>query len=479
MNDKVKKAIDDYNNTFMWMNPSQYEHVLEVAESKSDSPLIDSMSREDLYSVIESIEPGMKDIWFKQLSRISNKAASYYYFPRKLFPVGKDCEIVISCRYDFQKLVGKFKAVISPYYNYPYEYGVEYKPHTVTVVGAGKEILIPFVFPAEDRYILSLYEVDGDKETLFMTYSFYALDDDLFSLQPYKADLHMHTTFSDGVEPPELVVTSVRERGMDICAVTDHNNFQGSVEARKKASEMGLNLSVLLGEEYSLAYSPMHIVSIGTNEPVDRYYISHKLTEDERVKEIVDDASELSCDKVAYACTQVLLDEVNRMGGVTILAHPFWKPINPDGTRMDTPEKLFMELASHRKFTGLEIVSGAPVNDCDNANMQASLAQEILRNYDGIPFTGITDSHNYSTDLICGKHYTVIFSRSPEVEDVISALKQGMCMAVEIVGGRPMCYGSYRLAKLGHYLADFYFPERDEKAKVEGILAREKYLRNN
>ena len=231
-----------------------------------------------------------------------------------------------------------------------------------------------------------------------------------------------------------------------------HNNFQSSVEARKKASEMGLNLTVLLGEEYSLAYSPMHIVSIGTNEPVDRYYISHKLTEDERVKEIVDDASELSCDKVAYACTQVLLDEVNRMGGVTILAHPFWKPINPDGTRMDTPEKLFMELASNRKFTGLEIVSGSPVGDCDKANLQASLAQEILHDFKGIPFTGITDSHNYSTDLTCGTHYTIIFSGSMGSEDILSALKQGMCVAVETVGNRPMCYGNYRLAKFGHYL---------------------------
>lgn len=229
MNEKVKKVIDEYYNTFMWMNQTKYRHVLEVADIKSKSPQIDSMSKEEFPSVIESIESQMKDIWFKQLSRLNDKVALYYFFPQEIFSVRKKSEIIIRCRYKYQKLVGQFKAVISPYYNYSYNYGVEFKPQTVSAVGNGEEIHIPFVFPTEDRYIVSLFEVDGDKETLFMTYSFHAVEDDLYSLQPYKGDLHMHTTFSDGVEPPKLVMTSVRERGMDICAVTDHNNFYGSV----------------------------------------------------------------------------------------------------------------------------------------------------------------------------------------------------------------------------------------------------------
>jgi len=366
--------------------------------------------------------------------------------------------------------------VISSYYNYSYNYGIEYRPQTVSAVGNGEEILIPFVFPAEDRYIVTLFEVDGDRETLFMTYSFYAVEDDLYSLQPYKADLHMHTTFSDGVEPPELVMTSVRERGMDICAVTDHNNFQGSVEARKAAINMVLNLTVLFGEEYSLAYSPMHIVSLGTDEPVDRYYLSTKLIDDERVKKILNEISEIKCDKKAYACTQVLLDEVQKMGGLIILAHPFWKPINPNGSRMDTPESLFVALASNRKFAGIELVSGSPEGECNISSMQAALAQDMLLHYEGIPLTGNTDSHHYSTDPICANHFTIIFARSRKTEDVLAALKQGMCVAVEIVNNRPMCYGQYRFVKFGNYLTDFYFPERDEKAMVEGIVAREKFL---
>ena len=476
MDKKIKAAIDEYYNTFMWMNCSQYEHIIETVTLKGDSKKADSMTHEEMFSSIESIEPQMKDIWFKQLAKMNAIAARYYSFPQKIFPINKKSEIIIRCRFKYQKLVGRFKAVISPYYNYSYSCGMEYQPFTVEAVGNGSEILIPFVFPAEDRYIVTLFEVDENRETQFLTYSLYAVADDLYSLYPYKADLHMHTTFSDGVEPPELVMTCVREKGMDICAVTDHNNFQGSVEARKRASEMGLNLTVLLGEEYSLAYSPMHIVSLGTAEPVDRYYLSHDLSLDNRVKKLVDKTPEIGCDKLAYACTQVLLDEVNRMGGVTILAHPFWKPINANGTRMDTPEKLFMALATDRRFTGIEIVSGSQQGDCNISLMQSSFAHDILQRFTGIPLTGITDSHNYSTDPICGDHFTVILASSKKPTDVLNALKQGMCVAVENVGGRPMCYGSYRLVKFGQYLVDFYFPERDEVAKVEGIIAREKYL---
>lgn len=475
MNKKIRQYIDKYYSSFMWMNRAQYEHVLEEAEKKEESTIIVSMSEEDFYAAIESIEPQMKEVWFKQLSRMNNMA-QYYAFPQKIYPIKKASEIRICCRYEFQKLVGKFKAIISPYYNYNYDPHSAFKPEIVFADGDGNEIVIPFTFPSEDRYILTLFEIDGERETEFLTYCLYAVEDDLYAFRPYKADLHMHTTFSDGFEPPALVVASARENGMDICAVTDHNNFQGSIVAREEAKKMELNLTVLLGEEYSLAYSPMHIVSLGTDEPVDRYYLSCNMLEDDNVKEIINNAPEMNCSREAYACTQVLLKKVKEMGGITILAHPFWKPINADGTRMDTPEGLFAALASNRRFAGIEIVSGSPEGECDVSGMQAALAHGILNRYEGIPVTGITDSHHYSTDPICGKHFTIIFAKSRESDDVLEALRQGMCVAVEMVNGRPMCYGQYRLVKYGHYLADFYFPERDKKAQTEAVLANEKFL---
>ena len=39
-----------------------------------------------------------------------------------------------------------------------------------------------------------------------------------------KIDLHIHTTYSDGVFSPEKVVDAAIEAGLDAIAITDHDN---------------------------------------------------------------------------------------------------------------------------------------------------------------------------------------------------------------------------------------------------------------
>ena len=38
-----------------------------------------------------------------------------------------------------------------------------------------------------------------------------------------KIDLHMHTTVSDGTDTPEQIVACVREAGIGVFSVTDHD----------------------------------------------------------------------------------------------------------------------------------------------------------------------------------------------------------------------------------------------------------------
>ena len=40
-------------------------------------------------------------------------------------------------------------------------------------------------------------------------------------------DLHMHTTVSDGNDTPEELLQHVREKGIEIFAVTDHDAVKG------------------------------------------------------------------------------------------------------------------------------------------------------------------------------------------------------------------------------------------------------------
>ena len=42
-----------------------------------------------------------------------------------------------------------------------------------------------------------------------------------------KADLHMHSTYSDGLFKPEDLFKKAKENGVDVIAITDHDIVEG------------------------------------------------------------------------------------------------------------------------------------------------------------------------------------------------------------------------------------------------------------
>lgn len=104
------------------------------------------------------------------------------------------------------------------------------------------------------------------------------------------------------------------------------------------------------------------------------------------------------------------------------------------------------------------------------------MARDILGGFKGIPLIGITDSHCYSTDPICGRHYTIILSKSRGDKDILDFLKEGKCVAVEISGKNVMCYGDFTYVKLAQFLVENYFPERNELAYIESKKVKERIL---
>lgn len=77
-----------------------------------------------------------------------------------------------------------------------------------------------------------------------------------------KADLHLHTTASDGtLSPKELVARAARE-GFDLIAVTDHDSMEGIPAAREAARAYGI--AVLEGVELSCgAQKEIHVLGYG------------------------------------------------------------------------------------------------------------------------------------------------------------------------------------------------------------------------
>jgi predicted metal-dependent phosphoesterase TrpH len=76
------------------------------------------------------------------------------------------------------------------------------------------------------------------------------------------ADLHVHTTFSDGAPTPAMVVTRAVERGLAVVAITDHDTIDGALEAAGESARC----EVVVGEEIST--SDGHVLGLFLSERV-------------------------------------------------------------------------------------------------------------------------------------------------------------------------------------------------------------------
>ncbi len=65
-----------------------------------------------------------------------------------------------------------------------------------------------------------------------------------------RADLHMHTTASDGWPSPRELVDQARATGLHVIAVTDHDTIEGALRAADHAGASS-RVQVVVGEEVS------------------------------------------------------------------------------------------------------------------------------------------------------------------------------------------------------------------------------------
>ena len=79
----------------------------------------------------------------------------------------------------------------------------------------------------------------------------------------FSADLHCHSTFSDGTLSPTALAARARERGVTLWALTDHDEIGGVPEAQAAAAAQGMDF--LSGVEISVSFArhTIHIVGLG------------------------------------------------------------------------------------------------------------------------------------------------------------------------------------------------------------------------
>jgi predicted metal-dependent phosphoesterase TrpH len=108
-----------------------------------------------------------------------------------------------------------------------------------------------------------------------------------------RADLHMHTNFSDGWPTPFELVDFAPIAGLDVIAVTDHDTIEGALRACDHAASHS-HVKVIVGEEVSSRDG--HIVGLFLDRPV---------------------RAGMSAAATVHA--------IHDQGGLAVAVHPFWR----------------------------------------------------------------------------------------------------------------------------------------------------------
>lgn len=107
------------------------------------------------------------------------------------------------------------------------------------------------------------------------------------------ADVHMHTTYSDGTGSVAEVLDFVEEHtSLDVIAITDHDTIEGALRARDMAATRHYRFEIIIGEEISTREG--HLLALFLREPI---------------------APAQSIERS--------IELVHEQGGLAIVAHPF------------------------------------------------------------------------------------------------------------------------------------------------------------
>ncbi len=192
-----------------------------------------------------------------------------------------------------------------------------------------------------------------------------------------KADLHIHTTVSDGVNSPKEVVLAAFYKGLNVIAITDHDTFQGALVAKRYVD--GLDLLVVVGCEVSSLKGDILVLC---DSPIS---ISRNISE--------------------------LIDIAHANNCLAVPAHPF------DEWRNSIGDDIY-----NYKWDAIEVYNASST---DYANKQAQIAAKIM----GIPGIGNSDAH--SIDRI-GIVYNRILVDDFSVDEVLESIRKNRVKIIRL-----------------------------------------------
>lgn len=212
-----------------------------------------------------------------------------------------------------------------------------------------------------------------------------------------KADLHLHTTYSDGHSTPaQLVQYVLNHTTIRIIAVTDHDQIDGAYEAQKHAEGTGLH--IIIGEEISTREG--HLLAYFIHERIRPGMSAHDT-----------------------------ITAVHEQGGLAVAAHPYDWMVRSLGHF-----GLLTHAAEDHRFWNFDAIEALNASLRPRyANIRATQAARTLN----LPIIGGSDSHLLDT---IGYGYTEFQGNSP------TQLRQAITSYQTSVGGTSWSMGDMMAA---------------------------------
>jgi len=200
----------------------------------------------------------------------------------------------------------------------------------------------------------------------------------------YKADLHTHSTASDGQYPPAELAKLVKDRGIEVWALTDHDNIDGWDEAVRAGQALGI--TVLRGVELSADdYLNLHI--LGYAFPKDAPVLKRAT---EALKKGRDNRKYRIRDFLRTKGLEIPLDEVDREAAGGAVGRPHFAKVMLRHGYVTTRKEAFDRYLDTPEFQEIEKGTKPSAQQCVErikaAGGKASLAHpyQIVRNGEGL-----------------------------------------------------------------------------------------------
>ena len=230
-----------------------------------------------------------------------------------------------------------------------------------------------------------------------------------------KGDMHIHTNYSDG-EQLEENLAKLLNCGMDFCAITDHDNYNGSKAAIALLEKAGAPCPVIIrGQEATC--SGCHILAYGTLEEFNK------------------------TGPLEEVCA-----DIRKHGGYAVAAHPDWSI-----TRKTFRENgLFQSLIENNHLDGAELMNIEVINDPAEIPREWTNCyyQERLRAGSPFPITVGSDAHHLKN--ITPDRFVAVFAERCDEASILEAIfKKRLSVAVcgEYAYGTPEALELYRHAR--------------------------------